>query len=173
MRVRLSTLIAALIALAIIPSTASAAPKKVFFKFSSTAYSVTEGNKVFNVTVQRSGNLGVAASATVTDNATGSATTPANYTFSPATVNFARGETTKTVPVTIVDNSNFEPNHTIVLKLTAVTPGGSGSQVKTLTSTITILEDDGPGTIQLSSANFNVVEGAGVATIGVTRSGSA
>ena len=173
MRVRLSTLIAALIALAIIPSTASAAPKKVFFKFSSTAYSVTEGNKTFNVTVQRSGNLGVAASATVTDNATGSATTPANYTFSPTTVNFARGETSKTVPVTIVDNSNFEPNHTIVLKLTAVTPTGSGSQVKTLTSTITILEDDGPGTIQLTSANVNVVEGAGVATIGVTRTGSA
>ncbi|HEX4733751.1 MAG TPA: Calx-beta domain-containing protein [Thermoleophilaceae bacterium] len=173
MRVRLSTLIAALIALAIIPSIASAAPKKVFFKFSSTAYSVTEGNKVFNVTVQRSGNLGVAASATVTDNATGSATSPANYTFSPVTVNFARGETTKTVPVTIVDNTAFEANHTIVLKLTAVTPSGSGSQVKTPTSTITILEDDGPGSIELASTSVNVVESAGVATIGVTRTNSA
>src|SRR6478672_10966161 len=149
MRVRLLTLIATLIALALVPSTASAAP-----------------NKVFNVTVQRSGNLGVAASATVTDNGTGSAANPANYTFSPTTVNFARGETTKTVPVTIVDNSVFEANKTIVLKLTAVTPGGA--QVKTATSTITILEDDGPGTIELSQANFNVVEGAGVATVSVT-----
>jgi hypothetical protein len=171
MRVRILTIIATLFALALVPSTSIAAPKKVFFKFSSAAYSVTEGNKVFNVTVQRSGNLGVAASATVTDNATGTATTPANYTFSPATVNFARGETTKTVPVTIVDNTAFEANHTIVLKLTANSP--SGSQVKTVTTTITILEDDGPGTIQLTSANVNVVEGAGVATVGVTRTGSA
>jgi hypothetical protein len=166
MRVRAITFVAALVALALIPSSALAAPKKVSFKFSATAYSVVESNTTFNVTVQRQGNTGVATSATVTDAGTGSAATPANYTVaSPTTVSFAIGQTSRTVPVTIKDNTTFDPNKTIVLHLT----GPGGTQVKTAFTTITIVENDGPGTIDFSSPTYNVVEGAGVATVSVNR----
>src|SRR5919198_1383926 len=36
-------------------------------------------------------------------------------------------------------------------------------------ASVTIFDDDGPGTIDLSSATYSVVEGAGVATITVNR----
>ena len=169
MRVRLLSLILALVAVAVIPATASAAPRKVFFGFSSGgAYSTVEGNKTFNVTVQRSGNTGVAASVRVDDLGTGTAATPANYTFTgPVVVNFGVGETTKTVPITIVDNTLFEANHTIKLKLTGLTP--AGFKYKAQNATITILENDGAGTIDMDSPTYSVVESAGVATITVNR----
>ena len=65
MWVRPITLIAALIALALIPSTAFGAPKKVFLKWSSTAYSVGENAGHFDITVQRSGNTAHSQSWTV------------------------------------------------------------------------------------------------------------
>src|SRR3954447_21763244 len=53
---RILSLIAMLTALALIPSTASAAPKKVMLAFSTTAPSVVEGNTTATITVTRSGN---------------------------------------------------------------------------------------------------------------------
>src|SRR6185503_13759461 len=41
------------------------------------------------------------------------------------------------------------------------------------TATVTILDDDGPGTMDFSSPTYSVVEGAGIATITVTRASAA
>src|SRR3954454_17105839 len=82
------------------PAAASAAPKKVAFKFSATSYSVVENAGTFNVTVTRSGNTSAAASIQYSDNQTGTAT-GADYSFAGGTLNFAAGETKKTFPVTI------------------------------------------------------------------------
>src|SRR5688572_21479169 len=52
-----AVVIASLVALLTVPvADASAAPKKVAFKFSATTYSVAENVGTFNVTVLRSGN---------------------------------------------------------------------------------------------------------------------
>src|SRR3954447_9188251 len=145
MRVRAYTFIVALFALTlVIPSSALAAPKKVQFRFSSTNYSVPETAGTFNVTVQRSGNTTAAASVQIADDNSGTAATPANYSVATTTLNFAAGQTSKTVPVTIVDNGTANaPNKTVVLRMSGATP--PGSQIKTATTKLTIIDNEGPG----------------------------
>jgi hypothetical protein len=159
-------------ALAVLPCSASAAPKKVMFKFSATTYSVAENAGTFNVTVLRTGNTSAAASVQYSDDGTGTATGGGvHYSFTGGTLNFAPGETSKTFPVTIVDNATAnDPNKTVVFTLSNATPGGS--QIKTATSTLTIIDDEGPGTLDFSSSAYTVLEGAGLATITVNRIGA-
>src|SRR4051794_35432308 len=163
-------LFCALFTLAVIPASASAAPKKVAFKFSATSYSVVENAGTFNVTVTRTGNTSAAASIQYSDNQTGTAT-GADYSFSGGTLNFAAGETKKTFPVTIVDNLTANaPNKTVVFKLANATP--AGSQIKTTTAKLTIIDNEGPGTLDFSSSSSTVLEGAGLASITVNRIGA-
>ena len=164
--------LAVAIVLSLVPQVAEAAPKKVMLKFSATSYSVAENTGTFNVTVQRTGNTRVAASVQYSDNGTGTATGGGvNYSFTGGTLNFAAGETSKTFPVTIVDNATANaPNKTIVFRLSNATPGGS--QIKTTTSTLTIIDDEGPGTLDFSSSAYTVLEGAGLATVTVNRIGA-
>jgi hypothetical protein len=142
------------------------------FKFSATGYSVAENAGTFNVTVLRSGNTSAAASIQYSDNGTGTATGGGvNYSFTSGTLNFAAGETKKTFPVTIVDNGTANaPNKTIVFRLSTATP--PGSQIKTTTATLTIIDNEGPGTLDFSTSAYNVVEGAQLATITVNRLGA-
>ena len=121
------------------------------FKFSATSYSVVENASTFNVTVARSGNTTAAASIQYLDNGTGTATGGGvDYTFTGGVLNFAAGETKKTFPVTIVDNLTANaPNKTIVFRLSNATP--PGSQIKTTTATLTIIDNEGPGTLDFSS----------------------
>jgi Calx-beta domain len=172
MLVRALTILCAFCALAVLPTAASAAPKKVMFKFSATNYSVAENAGTFNVTVLRSGNTGAAASIQYSDNGTGTATGGGvDYSFTGGTLNFAAGETQKTFPVTIVDNGTANaPNKTIAFRLAGATP--AGSQIKTTTATLTIIDNEGPGTLDFSSSAYTVLEGAGFATITVNRLGA-
>ena len=172
MPARALALFCALFALAVVPASASAAPKKVAFKFSATSYSVVENVGTFNVTVVRSGNTSAAASIQYSDNGTGTATGGGvNYSFTGGTLNFAAGETKKTFPVTIVDNATANaPNKTIVFKLANATP--AGSQIRTTTTKLTIIDNEGPGTLDFSSSSYTVLEGAGVASITVNRIGA-
>jgi len=172
MLIRALTLVCALCALAVLPGSASAASKKVQLRFSATSYSVAENVNTFNVTVLRSGNTRVAASVQYSDNGTGTATGGGvNYSFTGGTLNFAAGETSKTFPVTIVDNGTANaPNKTVVFRLASATP--AGSQIKTTTAALTIIDDEGPGTLDFSSSAYTVLEGAGLATITVNRIGA-
>src|SRR4051794_3289132 len=172
MRVRLFTLIAALVALALIPSTAAAAPKKVFFKWSSTAYSVGENAGHFDITVQRSGNTSLAAAVTVSVTG-GTGANGTDYSFAtPQTLNYAAGETTKKLSVTLNDNATANPpNKTVVFHLAVA--GGSGFQVKGgANSTLTIVDDEGPGQIDFTSPAYTVLESGGLATISLIRTGA-
>jgi hypothetical protein len=170
MPARLLTLLCLLIASAILPASASAAPKKVQFKFNATSYSVVENAGTFNVTVLRSGNTRVAATVQYSDDLTGTAT-GSDYAFSGGTLSFAAGETKKTFPVTIVDNNTANaPNKTIVFRLANANP--AGSQIKTQTAKLTIIDDEGPGTLDFSSSSYTVLEGTGLATVTVNRLGA-
>jgi Calx-beta domain len=169
---RALSVLCALCALALLPASASAAPKKVVFQFSATSYSVAENASTFNVTVQRSGSTSGAASIQYSNNGTGTATGGGvDYSFTGGTLNFAAGETTKTFPVTIVDNQTANaPNKTIVFRLANAAP--PSSQIKTTTATLTIIDNEGPGTLDFSSSAYTVVEGSQLATITVNRLGA-
>jgi hypothetical protein len=166
---RVLALLSALIVLSIFPAGASAAPKKVAFKFSATTYSVHENAGTFDVTVLRSGNTSAAASVAYSHN--GGTATGADYSFSDGTLSFAAGETRKTFAVTIVDNGTANaPNKTIGVRLANATP--AGSQIKAATATLTVIDDEGPGTLDFSASAYAVVESAGFGTVTVNRIGA-
>jgi hypothetical protein len=70
---RAVTMLCVICALAVLPASASPAPKKVMSKFSATTYSVGENAGTFNVTVLRTGNTAAAATVKYSDNGTGTA----------------------------------------------------------------------------------------------------
>jgi hypothetical protein len=169
-RPRMRALLLVLALLAVVPTAANAAPKKVRFSFTTSAASVNENSGTYTLRIDRSGNTRVAASVNLA--VTGTAVAGTNYTFTnPGTVNFASGETTKTFPVTIIDNSTFDPpNKTIIFTMSGQSPGTAMLQRNP--ETVTILDNDGPGTIDFGSASYSVVESAGFATVSVTRNGN-
>lgn len=77
--------------------------------------SVTEG-ETLNFTVTRSGNTGIAVSATYAT-ASGTATSGADFTAASGTVSFEAGETTKTISVVTVDDSAAELAETLTVTL--------------------------------------------------------
>jgi hypothetical protein len=169
---RVFALICAFCVLLLAPAAASAAPKKVAFRFSATSYSVAENAGTFNVTVTRSGNTSVAASIQYSNNGTGTATGGGvDYSFTGGVLNFAAGQTSKTFPVTVVDNATANaPNKTIVFRLSNATP--AGAQIRTATATATIIDNEGPGTLDFNAGSYTVLEGAGAATVTVNRIGA-
>jgi hypothetical protein len=167
---RLRLLLLAFTLLALVPAAASAAPKKVKLQFSASSYTVVEGN-TFNVVVLRAGNTRVPASVDYTTQ-NGSAVAGSDYTASSGTLNFAAGENRKTIAVATVDNNDASAaSKTLTVKLSNGAPD-SVPPGKT-TATLRILDNDGPGTIDFSNTSYSVVEGAGIATITVTRASAA
>jgi len=169
---RSTSLIAALLAIALVPAAANAAPKQVRFSFASSTATVNENGGTYNLTVTRSLNTRVSASVdlALSGTATGGGT---NYTYSgPSTITFAPGETRKTFPVTITDDNTFnKPNKTIVFTLSNPQPSNK-AQLKNNPLTLTILDNDGPGTLEFGQSSYSVIESAGAATITVNRNGN-
>ncbi len=168
---RVLAMVCAFCALAVLPCSASAAPKKVMLRFSATSYSVAENAGTFNVTVLRTGNTSAAASVQYSVDG-GTATGGVDYSLPSGTLTFAPGQTSRTFQVTIHDNATANaPNKTVVFKLSNATPNGSQIKQPT-TSSLTIIDDEGPGTLDFSSSAYTVLEGAGLATITVNRIGA-
>ena len=106
---------------------------------------VDEGSGTITFTLTRSGPLTNPSSVTyATSN--GSAAAGADYTASTDIVSFAAEETTKTITVAILDDSNVELAETLNLKLT----GGSN---------VTIVDALGVGTIASSDVSPGVIMG--------------
>jgi hypothetical protein len=99
--------------------------------------------------------------------ANGTASAPGDYTPINLTLTFNPGETTKTMTVAVVGDNVFEPSETFFVNLSAASNAviGDGQGLGT------ILNNDSPATVQLSSATYTVNENAGKLTINVTRSG--
>src|SRR5262249_15562267 len=124
------------------------------------------GTKVLNFPV----TLSAASSLTVSVNyatADGSATAPSDYVAIPSTLlTFNPGDITKTIPVTINGDINFEPDQTFTENLSAPT----NATISKAAGTGTIQNDDAQGGfLSFSQANFNVNEITGIVTVTVTR----
>jgi len=148
----------------------------VSLQFSAPIFSVNEdGTPVTAVTVNRTGSSAGTASATL-NLSNGTAVAPADYANTAIPVNFAAGETTKTIVVPIVDDTLVEGNETVNLSLTNPTGTSRVSLGTQSTATLNIVDNDTPvpvGTLQFSAPTFSVNEdGTPVAAVTVTRTGS-
>lgn len=106
--------------------------------FSSATYEASESAGTLDVNVQRSGGAGRATVDYAT--ADGTAHQPGDYGASSGTLAFAPGETSKTFPVAIVDDSSPEPDETVDLTLS--NPGGTGELGTPASAILTIADND-------------------------------
>jgi hypothetical protein len=123
------------------------------------------GTKVLNFTV----TLSAGSNLTVTSNfatSNGTAIVGSDYVATSGTLTFNPGELTKTIPVTINGDIDFEPDETFTVTLTAPT----NATLNKASGTGTIQNDDVlGGFIAFSQVNTNVNESTGIVTLTVVR----
>jgi ELWxxDGT repeat protein len=146
-------------------------PQPGTLNFSRSEYTVNEnGNPVASVTVVRSGGQDGVIGAVITFTAA-TATAPTDLAASPIQVDFADGETTKTIPLSIINDSDPEPIETFSIQLES--PSGGATIGATATARISIIDDDGsPGSISFANTSFEVNEdGTPAAVVQLIRTG--
>ncbi len=135
-------------------------------QFLVAGFTVDEGGGTATIIVTRSGGSG---GAFTVDYATGGGTAQAGVDYTPAsgTLSFGLGETTRTFTIPILDDTLGEANETVFLSLS--NPVGAAALGTPSAAVLTILDDDQPGALQFSMADYVVDEAAGTATITVVR----
>lgn len=130
-------------------------------------YTVSENAGTATVTVQ----LNVPAPGPITVNYTtedGSAVAGKDYTAASGMLNFAIGEQSKPIPVSILNNALDQSDRSFKVKLSAAT--GAVIDPLAAETTVLITDDDPTPTVQFSATNYTVTESAGQATITVNLS---
>ncbi|MEN8219751.1 MAG: Calx-beta domain-containing protein, partial [Pseudomonadota bacterium] len=138
-------------------------------QFSSATYNVNETGGTITVTVKRINDKEGAISVTYTSS-DDTAMAWNDYTPTAGTLNWNNGDTSdKTFTVSITDDAIFEGDETFNLTLSNATGGATIGEPST--AVVTIIDDEKPpkGTLQFSSATYNVNETGGTITIPVKR----
>jgi hypothetical protein len=138
--------------------------------FAGATHLVPENRGTYNVPVVRAG--GIASSVTVNYAVTGGTATGGgvDYTLASGTITFLAGQTTATIPITIVDDTSVESDESIVLQLS--NPTGGASLGTPSAATVVITDNDRAATVQFTVATSSILEGAGSAIVTVTRTGA-
>jgi hypothetical protein len=132
-------------------------------QFDSPSYTVNEhdGTATIFVTLSAPSTQQVAVTYGTSD---GSATSPDDYIPAEGVLTFAPGEVVKNFQVTIVPDTVTEQNESLNLALS----NPVGATLGAGTSTLTILDDDVPPTVQFTSATYTVSGDEAYATISVS-----
>ncbi len=108
-------------------------------EFSQTGSTVDENAGTVNVTVSRTAGLAQSAASINYATKNGTAIAGVDYTAVSGTLNFAAGETTKTIAIPIRDNTAIELNRDFTLTLSNPVGGTLGTRSSTL---VTIGDND-------------------------------
>jgi hypothetical protein len=151
-----------------ISQTASFASAPTTIQFSSSSYSINEGDATgrVNITLTRSGDTTSSASVNYATNDAagltncnvfnGIASPRCDYENTQGTMPFAAGETSKSFSVAIVDDSYHEGNETFTVGLNSPSGATLGAQS---TATVTIIDNDATtGPNPIDNTNFFVRE---------------
>lgn len=139
-------------------------PTQPTVRFDAVSQTVAETAGSVAVTLRRDGDL--SAGSTVSVRATGgTATADADYTFATTSVTFAPNEATRTVSVTLVNDTAAEPTETLLLGLEL--PQGAAIGTPS-TFTLSITDDDtGAGTGQTIQDARDAAVGSTVTVEGI------
>lgn len=100
----------------------------------------------------------------------GTATAGSDYTANSNILNWADGDSAaKTITVTLTDDTTYEGDETFTVKLSA--PAGGANLGANHTVTVTLQENDQPGTLRLIAASDTIAENGGNLTVVVERIG--
>ena len=147
----------------------------VFSLESATAEVVeadSEGNAGrLTLTVNREGGTDGQVTVDFETSASGDATEGSDFTPISGTLTFEEGQNTKTIEVEILDDSLIDPDETFSVVIS--NPGGDAilSDTKPITTLVTIVDDENPGTLAFTSSTAQVNEDDGTVTLTVFRDG--
>ena len=147
-----------------------AAPTPPTVSFSAAAQSIAESVATVTVTAQLSAASTQAVTVPFTIGA-GTATNPADYTISASPITIPAGQTSGTATITVVNDTNDEPDETVILNMGTPTNATQGA---TTVHTVTITDNDNPPaapTVAFTAASQS--SGEAVATVTVTAQLSA
>ena len=139
--------------------------------FASAAYATGEGSTRVVLVVGRTGGSDgrVTVQCSTTD---GTALAPGDYTTQSRTLVWANGDTAdKTCAVTIVDDNQVDPSEAFQVLLS--NPSGGATLGAIPTATVTIVDNESPGTIAFELASYSALEGDGAINVTVQRLGGA
>jgi hypothetical protein len=153
------------------------------FRFTAATYTVSEGTAVVNVTVTRSGGAGGIIDvpwSVIGGTATRGDDPPAAGVdvILPASgvLQFGPGVMSRTIPVTVVNDGEPEPNETVILDLGPPTLSGTATPAGSLgtpkTTTLIVADNDRKGTIQFAAPLLSVAEANATVQLTLTRTGS-
>lgn len=109
--------------------------------FSASTYSIAENGGAATITASRTGGSTGAVGVSYATSTGGTATAGADFTTASGTLSWASGDaTSKTFPVTILDDTTFEGNETVNLATTS--PTGSAILGTPNTAVLTITENE-------------------------------
>lgn len=134
------------------------------------SFSGIEGSGKVPVTVVRQGALTTSASVQVSTSDWSSATTGIDFVPLTVTLNFAPGEASKTIDVTLLNDTLMEAKESFGVNMSNVVGATQGSW----TWSAYIIDDDvaaSPGKIEFSSATYAVSEAGGMLNVTVSRVG--
>ena len=137
-------------------------------QFAVRSNSVAESIKLANVTVKRvGGTLGAVSVDFTTED--GTALAGQDYVATNGTLAFAAGQTSRIIPIQIINDSLDETNESFYLHLTATAGGAAlGTNITTI---ITIRDDDTAGLIAFKSAALATNENSTNFVVTVVRTG--
>lgn len=137
-------------------------------RLASASYSVNETAGTASIDVERAVGIGT-ETVRVDTVAGGSATSGADYTAVQQVVQFDPGQTTKAAAIPILDDAALEDLETVNLALTNPSAGLElGTPPLRNTAVLTITSNELPS-VQLATESQQVAEGAGSATVTITR----
>jgi hypothetical protein len=134
-------------------------------RFGSAEYAVTEGGAAVLTVLRVGATLTPATVRYATED--GTATAGRDFAASSRELTFRPGVASQAITIQTVDDPLPEGNESFTVTLTQAVGAVVGSPGR---ATVTIVDDDLPGTVQFGAPTYVVVEG-GVATITVTRTG--
>ncbi|MCP4695939.1 MAG: hypothetical protein GY862_03675, partial [Gammaproteobacteria bacterium] len=136
-------------------------------QFDATIYSVDESENA-SITVTLIGSIENTVS--VQYSTSGTATAGSDYSPASGELNFAGEETSKTIPLTIIDDSLWDNGDETVL-LTLHSPAGGASLGSLDTKMITIVDNETQPVLEFDTAGYSMNESDGTANITVIRTG--
>jgi hypothetical protein len=146
--------------------------KFLFRGATASAYSfeAVEGTGKLAVTVVRQGALTTPASVTISTGEWNSATSGVDFTPLSVTLNFATGESSKTIDVPLIDDTLMESRESFYVSMS----NAVGAQQGSLSWSSYIVDDDvvaTPGKLEFGSATYSVSEAGGMLNVTVNRVG--
>jgi Calx-beta domain len=138
----------------------------VWFSIADSSVSEAGGTMTFTVT-----KTGTATQTHAVSYATanGTATAGSDYTAKTGTLSFGIAAVTKTITVSITNDSTYEGDEALLVNLSTPT---NGAGIADGSATGTVIEDDPsgpPGTLQFTAASTSVSETSGSVTLTVSR----